>query len=436
MLLLVALLIAPLVRPAAPQAAEADSSSAGLGPTSAVPWNPPRALSASEPWEAVLRFPGRVVTLPLVALGQGTRRTLLAAEKGFFIQRVMYLFGSVRLPVMVGPASLGDRTGTGIGVGIAPPIGPARLTALFDASTGRYTRARGRLALGAASVEYRVDRRPADRFFGYGLDSKGEEDESRYGLIQDRVVAGLDLHSEVKGASGPSESFSLWAGPRWSRITRGYYVDEPSTADEFPAVVANTLDRGFEHFVYGARLGVDHRGGQPHWTRGWRADFAAERFDRPFAESPSRTGAQFTRYTLLAEGGVSFWRDPRTLRLTFTATDNEPCSGTERFLVSDLAQLGGSKGLAGYEPQRFHDLDVMNVRASYIFPLSQHFEMDVHADAGGAFADLQNDARPNLLRHSAGFALRGRTKASVIATLGLDMGPENTRFVFSLGAEP
>jgi len=414
----------------------ADSAASDLGPTTAAPWNPPRAISPNEPWEAVLRFPGRVVSLPIALLGQGTRVTLLAAEQGFYVQRLLYLFRGIQLPVAVGPATLGDHTGTGVGVGIMPPIGPLQLAALFDVSTGHYTRTRVRLGVGPASVGYQMDRRPSDHFFGLGLDTDHESGESRYGLLQERVTATLDLASADRGPGGPRESFSLWAGPRWSRETRGYHSDDPAAADLFPALTAGTLDRDFEHLTYGARVGVDHRGGQPHWTHGLRASFAAERFDRPFAASPSRTGAQFTRYSLLAEGGCSFWRDPRTLRLTFTAVDNEPGPGSERYLLSDLARLGGSSALAGFEAQRFHDLDMMNLRASYIFPLAQHFEMDLHAEAGGVFADLQHEARPNLLRHSAGFALRGRTKASVVAMIGLDASAEGSRLVFSLGAEP
>ncbi len=416
-------------------AAAADSLDTGLGPTTAPPWNPPRAIPASDPWEAVVRFPGRLASLPLAALGQGTRRTLLAAEQGFHVQKITYLFRGLRLPVLVGPASLGDRTGTGASVGLAPALGPARLEAFFDASTRGYTRVRARLAAGVAGLEVRVDRRPSDRFFGLGENAR-DAGESRYGLRQDRVLARLDLRSAEGGPGGPRESCALWAGPRWSRTTRGHRSDEPAMADVFPALAAPTLDRDVEHLTYGARLAVDHRAGRPHWSRGWRASFAAERFDRPLVESPSRAGAQFTRYQLLAEAGVSFWRDPRTLRLSFAATDNEPCSGSERFLPSDYARLGGSNGLAGYEPQRFHDLDAMNLRASYVFPLAQHFEMDVHADAGGVFPDLQHDARANRLRHSAGFALRGRTRESVVASVGLDAGPEDWRFVFSIGAEP
>jgi len=423
-----------IVAPARARAQDsADSSAAGLAATSASPWNPPRAVPASEPWEAVVRFPGRLASLPLALLGQGTRVTLLAAEQGFVIQRVAYLFHGIKLPVSVGPASLGDRTGFGAELAISNPAGPLRFESLFDASTLGYTRTRIRAGTGPATVEYRQDLRPNERFFGLGLDAP-ESGESRYGLLQQRLLLGLELDRDRKRGG---ESFAAWSGPRWSRLTQGFGDGDDSTISQrFPALVLGSLDHDFEHWTYGARVGVDRRGGAPHWSHGWRASFEAERYDRPIVSSPSRTGAQFTRYGLLAEGGVSFWRDPRTLRLTFTATDIELGTHTANFLVSDLSRLGGRNGLAGYEPHRFHDVDVMNVRAAYIFPLSQHFEMDVHGDAGGVFADLQNDARPNRLKQSAGFALRGRTAASVVAMLGFDFSPEASRFVFSIGAEP
>jgi hypothetical protein len=40
-----------------------------LGPTSAPPWNPPRAISARRTWEVVVLAPGRIVSLPLSGLG-------------------------------------------------------------------------------------------------------------------------------------------------------------------------------------------------------------------------------------------------------------------------------------------------------------------------------------------------------------------------------
>lgn len=434
-----ALFLAAALAPFAPgrvlaATAPADSAAASLEPTSLPPWNPPHPIGASEPWEAIVRFPGRLASLPLAALGQGTRKALLAAEQDFYVQRFLYFFHGVPVPFSVGPAGLGDRTGFGVGASIQPALGPLHFQGLFDASTAGYTRARARIHYGFALAEYRIDQRPAERFFGLGMNAS-EGDESRYGLHQERAIVGIDAASPLRGFADPRERFTAWIGPRWSRTTQGYGGDERSIAEVFPGFQGGTLDRSIEHLTYGARLEADHRKGAPHWTHGWRASVAAERYDRPFAESPSRTGAQFTRYDYFAEVATSFMRDPRSLRLTLDVVDNELGRGADRFLVSDLARLGGANGLAGYEPHRFHDLDAMNLRAAYVFPLSQHFEFDLHADAGGAFASLQDDFRPNRLRQSAGFALRGRTAYAVVAQLGFDFSPEAARFVFALGAE-
>jgi len=427
------LLLAP-ARASFAATAPADSASASLEPTSLPPWNPPHPIGASEPWEAIVRFPGRVVSLPLAALGQATRKGLLAAEQDFYVQRVLYLIHGVPVPFGVGPAGLGDRTGFGVGAVIRPTLAGVHFQGLFDVSTLRYTRARVHAQGGVVMAEYDIDQRPAEHFFGLGMDAS-EDDESRYGLHQERALAGIDVASKQRGFTDPRERFTTWIGPRWSRTTQGYGGDERSIAEVFPGFLGGTLDRQIEHLTYGARLEADHRKGAPHWSHGWRASAEAERFDRPFASSPSRTGAQFTRYRWAAEAAGSFWRDPRTVRLTLAVTDNELGRGADRFLVSDLARLGGSNGLAGYEPHRFHDLDAIALRAAYVFPISEHFEFDLHGDAGATFASLQDDFRPNRLRQSAGFALRGRTARSVVAQLGFDFSPESARFVFGLGGE-
>jgi len=413
----------------------AASAANPLAATTAPPWNPPHVIGASEPWEAVVRFPGRLVSLPLAALGEGTRRLLLAAEQDFYVARALYFFRGVPVPFSIGPAGLGDRTGFGAGVTLQPNLGRLHVRGLFDVSTLGYTRARLRLSVGSLMTEYRIDQRPAERFFGLGMNAH-EDDESRYGLEQQRVVAGIDAASPLRGPSGRArERFAAWMGPRWSRLTQGFGSHEPSTAEVFPSFVDATLDRQIEHLTYGGRLEFDHRDGAPHWSRGWRASAEAERFDRPLESSPTRTGAQFTHYTYMAEGALSFWRDPRTLRLTVNVSDVELGSGADRFLVSDYSRLGGAAGLAGFEPHRFHDLDAINARLAYVFPISEHFDVDLHGDAGGTFASLQDDFRPNRLRQSAGFALRPRSPVGILASAGFDFSPEAARFVFSMGAE-
>src|SRR5262245_35048782 len=74
-------------------AAAVDSSGAAapdaLAPTSAPPWNPPNAMPVVRPWEAVLRLPGRVVTMPLSALGRLTRGSLLVVEGNNLVPRAI-----------------------------------------------------------------------------------------------------------------------------------------------------------------------------------------------------------------------------------------------------------------------------------------------------------------------------------------------------------
>src|SRR5262245_40961002 len=58
-----------------------------LGPSTAPPWNPPRAIARREMWERVILFPQRVVTLPLSGLGWLADRSLLALEKTTLVSR-------------------------------------------------------------------------------------------------------------------------------------------------------------------------------------------------------------------------------------------------------------------------------------------------------------------------------------------------------------
>ena len=100
--------------------------------------------------------------------------------------------------------------------------------------------------------------------------------------------------------------------------------------------------------------------------------------------------------------------------------------------VADLAQLGGSQGLAGYEPGRFHDMDLMVGKLSYIFPLAQHYEFDIHAEAGGVFETLR-DAHDATPKTSYGVALRPRTALAPLGSINLDWSRESVRFGFHLG---
>jgi len=224
-------------------------------------------------------------------------------------------------------------------------------------------------------------------------------------------------------------------------VTRtGRDATQVSYQQRFPDLAAATLDRRVDHAVYGVGLTSDLRRGRPHWSTGWRAAVSAERHDAPipglaFDAGPPR-GAQFTRYSAETETGVSFMRDPRTLRLMVRAIDQRVGADGDRLLPSDMVTLGGGDGLAGYPAGRFHDLDLMLGRVSYIMPLARLAELDLHSEWGGVYHDLRRDASARTLRNSFGVAMRSRSDARVRGAIGIDFSREGFELAYTLGRLP
>jgi len=417
--------------------AVSDTAASGLGPTSAPPWNPPRAIPSAEAWETAVRLPGRIVSLPISGLGWLTRNGLLKAEENYLVPRALFLLAVLPATgIAASPASLGDRTGIGGKLLFDPPLPGWPLLVELSGSTRAYSASRVAQRFGPAALEYANDWRPRDRFFGLGLQSS-EHDSTHYAWQRETARLRLDWPLSPPGARPARVRASAWAGPRSVVVGHGSGGESTPTELRFKALAGPTLNRRFEHLTYGARAALDFRGGVPHWSHGWRLSLAAERFDKPLRSfklhTPRTTGAQFTRYALDAEAGVSFMRDPRTLRLAFHAVDNELSAGPAPFVIPDLARLGGADGLAGFEPHRFHDLDAMVLRLSYIFPLAQHYEFDLHAEAGGVYPDMQHDAHLDTMKGSYGAALRPRGKTMPFAALGVEWSGEAVRFRYSVG---
>jgi outer membrane protein assembly factor BamA len=163
---------------------------------------------------------------------------------------------------------------------------------------------------------------------------------------------------------------------------------------------------------------------------------SAERFDEPVKalafHSASTPSVQFTRFIYEGEIGVSFWRDPRTLRFYARVEDQTGTDHSGVFLLSDLATLGGKEGLSGFEPGRFHDADLMLGRITYIYPLARYLEMDLHTEAGSVMPKLA-DAQVSVFEASYGLAVRVRSPFAPLASAGVDWSRETIRFRFSLG---
>jgi hypothetical protein len=426
--------------------AQSDSLAAGdFRPTTEVPWNPPRALSSMRPWEMVLRAPGRIATLPLSALGMLTRNTMLELEEHSLVPKTLHVLAK---PVMYGiyvmPANLGDRTGLGGQVSYVPDYANKLVSVGISGSTGHYSRFEAGIGPRIGRFDYVQEWRPHDRLFGIGMDTS-EDDETSYSnstrLYQLSSRVGFD-----RPVRGQPPRLMLFGSAATREMTLGAPQGEPDEDTEFdPAStpIGDALDREWKGQIWSAAFQADFRRGAPHWSRGWRALVGYDRYD-PRHQAPMASGgpgpipqqfATFNRYIVDLQGGVSFHRDPRTIRLLVRAVDTEIDDRPERQLipVSDLPGLGGREGLAGFESGRFHDLDALLTRASYIFPLAQHYELDLHVEAGGVYRDLQNDARLRDLKTSYGVSFRPRTHMAVVGVVGVDWSREGARIHYSLG---
>lgn len=420
-----------------------------FAPSTAPPWNPPHPAPRYEMWEHVLHVPGRIVTLPFSVLGLGLQAGLLKLEdKGVLHYGNSPSASKGSNGVIIGPASLGDRTGFGGRISL-PPVPPAHWMRLdFSGSTLRYDATRLLLFKSVLGAELLQDWRPQEQFFGPGLQTRAA-DRTDYAVQRAEVRALLvwpPLHSITRrdttiarNSRFENHGFTseAWLGSRTTVIRRGHESGTPSFDTRFPAF-ADQRDARTDQLRWGALLRWDGRGGVPHHAHGTLFEAVADRLDSPI-EALALTSGQTvatpsTRITLSGETNFSIMRDPRTLRLSGRISHLETGHGGGIVLLPDLARLGGDAGLPGYDVGRFTDRDLVLGAADYIFPLEAYAEFDVHAELGGVYPDVRHDAKLRTLKPSYGAYLRARGPGSVMGRIGVAFSPETTRLEFSLGA--
>ena len=451
-----ALLAAALLSVGAASAAlaqDAPDSTAMLAPTSRPPWNPGAPVPGARGWEHAVRFPGKVASIPFSLLGLGARGGLLLIEESQLVPRVQArLLWVQRLGLIAGPASLGDRSGFGGEVGVNPPFFRS-LVAKASGTTAGYSRVHVALEATKGMVEYQSNWRPRDPFFGLGPDSR-LDDASNFASQSQFARAVLrypfrrvatrefelleDPAVRTETREPPRHGVRAWAGARDVVELEGRERREGRLplGERFPALAAGRLGTRVEHFIYGAEGTLDHRSGRPHWWKGWRLVSAVERYDEPLEalafHSASTPSVAFTRWRHEGDLAFSFWRDPRTFRLSARVEDVTYLGDSGLFLLRDLSTLGGGAGLAGFEPGRFRDFDAVLGKLTYIFPLARYLEGDLHVESGQVLRGV-GDARLVDFESSYGAALRIRSSLAPFASFGMDWSRETARFRFSLG---
>ena len=408
-------------------------STTSLGPTSSVPWNPPRAVPTHERWEQVLNAPLTLVSLPIRAIGALSEAGLLRVQEDHLVPRVRYgLAGTAKSGIQVGGAGLGDRTGIGAAVTYAPPQARGWLRASLAGSLRRYHHGRAEVGPRWLFAGYTHEWRPQEAFYGIGANAL-ESDVSNYAVQSERA----ELRTRLRAGTRIRRGADVWAGERRSVLRRGRERNRPSFETPFPQLGTGTLDLEQTQVVTGARVMLDSRSGHPHWSRGWRLDAQVERFGPPRGDGLLLAGdgdaPGFRRFTLEGQAGWSFMRDPRTLRLGARLVDVEPLDPTRPPRLFDLSHLGGGAGLAGFEPGRFHDLDLLVVKLSYLFPLVEYGEIELSTDVGAVSGDVWRELRLDRLERSYSVTIRPRTHSAPLGALGVSWSREGTRVRVSLG---
>ena len=416
---------------AAPSAS-ADSTT-DLRPTSSVPWNPPRAVSNHETWEQVLNAPLTLVSLPFRALGALTEAGLLRVQEDRLVPRVQYGIAVTRKSgINLGPADLGVRPGFGAALTYAPPRSRGWLRASLAGTFRRYHGERVELGPRWLFASYGHDWRPQEPFYGIGAQAR-ESDVSNYAMRADQA----ELQARLRAGSRVRREVGAWIGARQSVLRSGREAGRPTLETTFPQVAAGTLEIPQYHWIVGARAALDTRSGRPHWSRGWRLEAGAERFApqqggiRVFSGDDDSPG--FRRFTLAGQVGWSFMRDPRTLRLSGRVVDVEPFDQARPPAPFDLPHLGSSAGLAGFEPGRFHGLDLLLVKLDYIFPLVEYAELELSAEVGAVSGDVWRETRVDRLERSYGVLIRPRTHRVPLGAFGVCWSREGARVRYSLG---
>src|SRR4249920_2004113 len=223
-------------------AAPADSLAGDdLRATSAVPWNPDKALPPRAGWETALDLPGRLVTYPISGLGWVTRETMLQLEARAVLQRTTTAFVLLpRMGVYLATAGLGDRVGFGGTVRLQPPGWGRFVLAEWTGTTLQYSRTRLGLSAGPLTAYYAYDWRPQDYFYGVGLQSSLFQ-ASQYAAQTQDVRIALNLGPALEAQPKPYPlRVLLWTGQHTSVMRNGREDSQPSAPpfgpDDAPSI--------------------------------------------------------------------------------------------------------------------------------------------------------------------------------------------------------
>jgi hypothetical protein len=381
--------------------------------------------------EAILYWPFRIATTPLVLLRHGFGETLEFLDRHKVIYHTSKLIAPRTGPfgVVVG-FQAGGLSGFGGGLTLEHDsfFRPGNLLRLRGSTT---VRGEHRLSLGLRipsgkggrfeyGAGYRV--RGNARYFGVGPDTR-EKDESFY--RQDLFWGGLNLRRRVAG-SVFAEGDILYSSIAAGEPNKG---KTPSLSTIF----AGALPPGFGQHSYGVSGGVqisqESDFGDGRTTRGGSRRIRVERF-----ESTDKHRAAFWSYRGELQQFFPLWHRYRVLALRGYGSWLDPAGAGvipfQRLMINDTPDA-----LRGYHSFRYRDRGMVALDAEYRFPFwsktapgEAGIDLCPLADWGQVFGDAE-EIGLRRMKFSYGLGLRIESKRGFAARIEWAHSLEGSTFL-------
>ncbi|HET8935788.1 MAG TPA: hypothetical protein VFN67_20210 [Polyangiales bacterium] len=259
-------------------------------------------------------------------------------------------------------------------------------------------------------------RRPDYRYYGIGSETV-EADRSRYAAT--RLEAGLQWELKLGGLS----RFSSGVGVRRVHFHPGAFGDD-HTLDENVALerypTPDGYTRGYTLLHSQAALTIDSRRARPEVGSGGRLELRAEQLNQL---EPKARGS-FLRYGATAGGFVDLGAHGRVVSVSVALAFIDPLSPDAPIPFTELAALGGDRGMRGFVPGRLLGRSSAVATLRYRWPIWVWLDGSIQLATGNVFDAHLSGFQPKLLRLSAAIGVESVGSPDSSAEFLLGVGSE------------
>jgi len=371
----------------------------------------------------------RVPLYPLIGLGKGLEKGLLALEEHNLRQKLNYWQYWLQQHHLQ-PLTGGMGTGTGFALGIRIFDDDflhrrIRFEMPLRYSTNNYQQfgtmlgfslLRDRKLFLDLATQYRS--RPQEDFFGLG-DGSFENDRTNYKL-QDRN-AGAVIGTEIGGRA----RFDFGVRYTNTNVSGGEDDRFPSTEQKFPSLAGLARGSSLLRYGFSAMYTALDNPLDPKKGFRWRGRFY-------WVDSLNSDNFDFYDYGLVADGYVPLGRR-RTLAVRLVADfRQERDAGQIPFYL--LPYLGGSRTMRGFREFRFYDANALLVNIEYRHQVWKFVDFVLFTDQGQV-AREPGDFSFERFRTGYGAGLRVKSLRGVALRFDVGRSSEGWRFYFTFSPE-